>query len=272
MSAPDDAAPSLAPHDAAFMSAPDDAAPTLLPHDPAPVSTNGTANGTPPSRPIQRELVMGYLTTSTEEWSDEHERASAWIEAICDGRAWSLLEIVWDRESSATLDRPGLNYALERIAKGEARGLVVSDLQRLTRSPQDLGALMAWFDDAGATLVAVDLDLDTSTPGGRQVANTLIALGAAAPPRTADHIQNGGAEVRINGRPAVKDRPELLDRITAMRSANLTLQQIADQLNVERVPTLRGGSHWRPSSIQAALGYRRPGPRDRLPPLQSRGG
>jgi hypothetical protein len=31
------------------------------------------------------------------------------------------------------------------------------------------------------------------------------------------------------------------------------------------VPTLRGGKKWRPSSIQAALGYRRPRARDQLP-------
>ena len=57
-----------------------------------------------------------------------------------------------------------------------------------------------------------------------------------------------------------------------MRSANMTLQQIADQFNADSIPTLRGGKRWRPSSIQAALGYRRPGPRDRLPPLHNRGG
>ncbi len=48
-----------------------------------------------------------------------------------------------------------------------------------------------------------------------------------------------------------------------MRSANMTLQAIADQLNAEGVPTLRGGAMWRPSSVQAALGYRRPVPRPR---------
>jgi hypothetical protein len=43
-----------------------------------------------------------------------------------------------------------------------------------------------------------------------------------------------------------------------MRAAPMTLQAIADQLNAEEVPTLRGGAQWRPSSIQAALGYKRP--------------
>jgi DNA invertase Pin-like site-specific DNA recombinase/peptidoglycan hydrolase-like protein with peptidoglycan-binding domain len=236
------------------------------------VSANGNGNGFAPAPAPQREPVIGYLTTSTEAWSDEHERSSAAIEATCENAALSLLEIVWDRENGKTLDRPGLSYALERIADGKARGLVVSDLQRLSRSPHDLGALMAWFRDADATLVALDLDLDTSTPGGRQVASTLIALGAGEPDRSTHDIQNGAAEARINGRPAVKDRPELMERITAMRAANLSLQQIADQLNAENIPTMRGGTQWRPSSIQAALGYRRPGPRDRLPTLQNRGG
>jgi hypothetical protein len=63
----------------------------------------------------------------------------------------------------------------------------------------------------------------------------------------------------------VGDDPELLERIWAMRQTSMTLRAIAERLNAERVPTLRGGAEWRPSSIQTALGYRRPGPRDHLP-------
>ena len=43
-----------------------------------------------------------------------------------------------------------------------------------------------------------------------------------------------------------------------MRAEGMTLQAIADSLNDEGVPTLRGGQKWRPSSVQAAAGYRRP--------------
>ena len=38
----------------------------------------------------------------------------------------------------------------------------------------------------------------------------------------------------------------------------MTLQAIADALNADGVPTLRGGAMWRPSSVQRATGYRRP--------------
>jgi DNA invertase Pin-like site-specific DNA recombinase len=235
------------------------------------VSANGAGNGYPPSPAPDRDEVIGYVTSSTDAWSDADEGSAVAIEATCESADWDLLEIVRDRENGRTLDRPGLSYALERIAEGPARGLVVSDLQRLSRSPDDLGVLMAWFRDANATLVALDLDLDTSTPAGRHVASTLIAL-TDGERGSATTAQAGGADARIHGRPAVKDRPELMERISAMRSANRSLQQIADQLNAEGVPTLRGGTKWRPSSIQTALGYRRPGPRDRLPPLHNRGG
>jgi len=234
------------------------------------VSANGAGNGFPPPV-LQGDQVIGYVTTSTDAWSDEDEGAAAAIEATCENSAWNLLEIVCDRENGRTIDRPGLRYALERIADGRAHGLVVSDLQRLSRSRAELGALIAWFRDADANLVALDLDLDTSTPQGRQIATTLIALGNGER-GSAQTARNGGADARIHGRPALKDHPELIERISTMRSANMTLQQIADQFNADSIPTLRGGTQWRPSSIQAALGYRRPGPRDRLPPLHNRGG
>ena len=43
-----------------------------------------------------------------------------------------------------------------------------------------------------------------------------------------------------------------------MRAQGMSLQAIADRLNEEGVPTLRGGEKWPPSSVQAAVGYRRP--------------
>jgi DNA invertase Pin-like site-specific DNA recombinase len=219
--------------------------------------------------------VIGYVTISADPDSREAFRSSAAIEATCKRADWNLVEIVADRENGRILERPGLGYALERIAAGHAGALVVSDLQRLSRSIVDLGALMAWFRDANATLIALDLGIDTSTAEGDRVAATLIALSARAHERIADRTRMRLAERRANGasngRPAVRDRPELMKRIAVMRARGQTLQAIADQLNAEGIPTLRGGAKWRPSSIQAALGYRRPGPRDHLPRLSATG-
>lgn len=225
-----------------------------------------------PSRLPSGCPVIGHVIVGADSDSGEAERSSAAIEATCERFSWHLLEIVLDRKGRRIRNRPGLSYALGRIADGHADGLVVSDLQRLSRSIVDLGVLLAWFRDAHAALIALDLGIDTSTPEGDQVAATLIALSAHEHEVIASRTRMRLAEVRAHGRanrrPAVSDRPELLERIARMRSANMTLQAIADQLNAENVPTVRGGAHWRPSSIQAALGYRRPELRDLLPTLK----
>jgi DNA invertase Pin-like site-specific DNA recombinase len=236
-------------------------------------STVAAAVDPPPpgSPPVHR--VIGYITISAGLAVGEDDESAAAIEAMCERSGWQLVEMVRDREVGSALERPALGYALERIADWHADGLVVSDLQRMSRSIVDLGTLMAWFRDAQAALIALDLGIDTSTLKGRHVASTLITLSNQAHERIAVGGRNDTSEPdggRRTGRPAVRNDPELLERIAVMRAANMTLQAIADQLNDEGVPTLRGGKKWRPSSIQAALGYRRPRARDHLPSLDHR--
>jgi DNA invertase Pin-like site-specific DNA recombinase len=231
------------------------------------------------SRLAPGEAVIGYVTLSPDAPPTEADGPVHAIEAACERSDWELLEVVTDRENGvSSLERPGLARALEQIADGQARGLVVSDLRRLSRSIIDLGALVEWFRDARAALVALDLGIDTSTPSGGELAATLVKLSGWERERIARRTRSGLTAVRPGGKPtgraAVADRPALLERINAMRAANMTLQAIADQLNAEGVPTLRGGVMWRPSSVQAALGYKRPGtrnnPRNQLPSLEDR--
>jgi DNA invertase Pin-like site-specific DNA recombinase len=225
------------------------------------------------------EAVIGYVTLSPDAQPSDADVSVHAIEAACERSDWELIEVVTDRENGvASLERPGLSRALEQIAEGHARGLVVSDLRRLSRSIVDLGALVEWFRDAQAALVALDLGIDTSTPSGHELAATLVKLSGWERERIARRARSGLTAVptpaKPGGRAAVADRPALLERINAMRAANMTLQAIADQLNAEGVPTMRGGQMWRPSSVQAALGYKRPGtrgnPRNELPSLEDR--
>jgi len=142
---------------------------------------------------------------------------------------------------------------LERIAAGEASTLLLARLAAAASSGRTLLALVHWLESCGAHLVALDVGLDTGSPGGRQalaLLRELDRLESAPQPRH-----------KPRGRPGlVKLAPDLGERIVAMRETGLSLQAIADTLNVERVPTPRGGARWRPSSVQAALGYRRPRP------------
>jgi DNA invertase Pin-like site-specific DNA recombinase len=174
-----------------------------------------------------------------------------------------LLEVVHEREpaNGKALSRPGLTYALERIAKHEAGVLVVSELSRVTRSAADLGTVLQWISRSNARFVAAAHALDTHRMDGRLATDLLVEVSGWEAARLSERTRNGleaaRRKGRLTGRPAVADNPDLKERILQMRSEGMTLQAIADRLNEEGVPTVRGGSKWRHSSVQAAAGYKR---------------
>jgi hypothetical protein len=184
-----------------------------------------------------------------EEAKVDVRRQIAAMDAECERRGWRLIEVARDIGAvrPSALDRPGLSYALERLAGRETPCLIVAELSQLGRSPAELAGVLRPLREQGVHLVAVDVGLDTAAIGGHIAADALLSIDTAGNPR-------GGRP----GRPAVDDVPALKAHIVAMRSAGMTLQAIADRLNQEGVPTLRGGREWRPSSVQVAAGYRRP--------------
>jgi hypothetical protein len=62
------------------------------------------------------------------------------------------------------------------MAAGDARALIVADMQLLAPSLEDLAVLLERIDDACAALIVPDLELNTATPEGRQLASTLVTL------------------------------------------------------------------------------------------------
>jgi DNA invertase Pin-like site-specific DNA recombinase len=216
------------------------------------------------SSPRTGTPVIGYVSVGEQERRANGEEYAAQARAIasfCSRYGLQLVRIVRDvvGDVGRAAAAPGLQHACKALTANEARALVVQDFGRLTRSPARLSLLLRWFADADRTLIAIDNQLDTSTPAGRATARALIEVGEwdrqrAAQRRTGNHSHNS--------RPSVRDVPELHARIAAMREAGMSLHAIADRLNAEGVPTLRGGSRWRPSSVQAAVGYKRPAARD----------
>ncbi len=143
--------------------------------------------------------------------------------------------------------------ALARIARGEASVLLVARLADAARSARELIALLDWLASASAGLVALDVGLDTASAAGRR---TVAAL------REVERWERAPSPGRPpRGRPGLSAiAPDVGARVAAMRERGLSLRAIADALNADGVPTPRGGVRWRPSSVQAALGYRRPRP------------
>jgi DNA invertase Pin-like site-specific DNA recombinase len=205
--------------------------------------------------------AVGYLTAPdpTRGHVELRHQITA-MDALCERSGWRLVEVARDVGdiSGEALERPGLNYALERLAATDRPCLMVAELRRLGESAAELGRVLRWLRERGLRLIAVDVQLDTAAAEGRIAADALISVGARAEQGARTRRTEGEVRDPRPGRPAVRDLPELREHIVAMRSAGMTLQAIADRLNEERVPTMRGGREWRPSSVQVAAGYRRP--------------
>jgi DNA invertase Pin-like site-specific DNA recombinase len=184
------------------------------------------------------------------------------VELACRRRGVTLIDVIREVDPIAAgrVRRPALEHAFQRLGSGEASWLVVARLESLCSSVAHMGVVLRGLEQRGAHLLCMEPEIDTATETGSTVMRALIAISRRESERLADRTRHGLVEARskrAQSRPAVKDMPELQRRITAMRASGMTLQAIADALNDDNVPTVRGGARWRPSSVHAATGYKR---------------
>lgn len=202
--------------------------------------------------------VLGYVRVSTDE---QHARGGgigaqrAAIRSECDRRGWDLVTIVGEEAgaSSATLERAGLQRALDQLDHGQADVLVVAKLDRLSRSLKQGIDVMERAQRRGWSLVALDFGLDTTTPAGELVANVMLSTGQyerrLIGQRTRDALAAKRAQGVVLGRP--RELPAVvLDRIRSERAAGRSLRAIAAGLTDDGVPTARGGAAWSSSTVQ----------------------
>lgn len=231
-----------------------------------PIEADAAGAGAAPVAPVRAgETVraLGYASVPADAGGKELAAQNRAIQRAAGRLRLDLVEVVREREPKhgKALDRAGLSYLIERLATGDASCIVVTGLERLSRSVAELGTIVQWLEQNSVRLVAVDLDLDTSSPGGRTTARALTSVGGWERERLSERTRKGLAAARAKRRaaagPAAPDWDAIRKRIAAMRADGMTLQAIADVLNSEGVPTQRGGAEWRPSSVQTAAGYKR---------------
>lgn len=224
----------------------------------------------PPGKPATTEPVeavraLGYASVNRDgKGTAELDAQRVAIQRCAQGLRLELIEVVREREpeKGKALDRAGLSYVIERIAAGDASCVVVTGLDRLSRSVAELGTIVQWLERNEVRLVAVDLGLDTSSSAGRATARALASVAGWERERLSERTRKGLAAARSKRHANSEskpggDWPDIRKRIAAMRADGMTLQAIADVLNKEGVPTPRGGTEWRPSSVQTAAGYKR---------------
>ncbi len=246
-----------------------DVAPRPEPAAPAPPPPSPEPPAAPPTEPIQDAgtavRALGYASIAADAdggpraiHAQQHE-----IERRCRELGLELVDVVREREpkTGRALDRAGLSFLIERVAAGVASCVIVTGLERLSHSVAELGTIMQWLEQNRVRLVVVELDLDTSTPGGHITARTLASVAGWEHERMSERTRKGLAAARAmrhaGAGTAAPDFAVIRKRIATMRADGMTLQAIADALNAEGVPTQRGAAQWRPSSVQTAAGYKR---------------
>ena len=195
---------------------------------------------------------MGYVRVAPREHPDERPSLDVQRRGLANAaerRGWELIRVEEDVRSGRNLRRPGLRAALAACRSGEAEGIAVARLDRLTYSLADLAELVREAVDGSFTIVSLQPAFDLSAEGGRAVGEVLAEAASWQPRSIASPTR---ALTRRPGRPS-STPPAVAQRIRELRAEGMTLQAICDRLNADRVPTPRGGAQWRPTSLRSVL-------------------
>jgi site-specific DNA recombinase len=232
--------------------------------------------------------VYGYTRGSTDEQELTLRDQPVKIRALAESLRLDLLDVVEDAgESSKTLDRPGIQFILRQLDQGNAGGIVVAKLDRLTRHIGSMCHLLEEYFgyDRPHHLFSAEGTVDARSARGRVmvyvmtsfdqgireqiVENTLDAMKGKRRRsermgnlRFGEKVDGSDARRSKSGRPValvpcVEDLV-VVERIVMLRETGMTHREIAYELNALGIPSKRGVTkrstgRWSHSSVGEIL-------------------
>src|ERR1700760_1714638 len=217
--------------------------------------------------------LIGYPRVSTDEQASEGislEAQRVRLAMYCEALGHQLVAVVEDAGGSAkSIKRPGLQRALRMLRKGEADGLLVVKLDRLTRSVRDLVDLVdKYFAPGKSALISVGESIDHASAAGRMLLSLLAVIAQwereAIGERTSEalrHKRAKGARLgavplgyRRQGDAFVADEGEqaVIRRVVYLAAAAMPLSAIAAALAAEGHRTKKGGK-WHITTVRKLL-------------------
>jgi site-specific DNA recombinase len=199
---------------------------------------------------------VSYLRVSTEKQADEgHSLGAQEARAVAYGVAHDV-DIVGTEHDALTgknTARPGLRRALAMLDAGDADGLLVMKMDRLTRSTRDFDDLLATYFTSGRfALLSVSDSVDTRSAKGRLVLKILMCVSQWEVEECGERTREGLAHARAKGGGTPRLEGAAVARIRELAASGLGLRAIARALADEGVPTLKGGK-WAAETVRGVL-------------------
>ncbi len=118
----------------------------------------------------EEEIELAARLALYARVSTGHQTADPQLDALrayAAARGGGAAEYVDEGVSGARASRPALDRLARDVARRRVDAVVVTKLDRLARSVRHLTELAATLESAGVALVVLDQGIDTATPTGR---------------------------------------------------------------------------------------------------------
>lgn len=238
-------------------------------------ATPGSSGGAGPGAQAVRPLrLVGYARVSTAGQADNGislEEQDRRIRQYAEAHGAALVAVEMDRGlSGRTTRRPGLQRVLDLLKRGDADGVVVARLDRLSRSLKDAADLFARAQAEGWQIHSLNENLDTGSPSGRFVCHVLAAMAQWEREMASERTRAALAEIkrqgrRVSGKPPfgyafrgdrVVEVPEelaVLRRLRELQAEGLGAKAIATRMNEAKAFNPRAGRAWHHGTVRDVL-------------------
>jgi site-specific DNA recombinase len=208
--------------------------------------------------------VILYCRASTEDQQITLQSQQAKLSAYAEIHDLDVVEMIVESESAKSLNREGIQRVLAMLKSGQADGLAVLKLDRLTRSVADWQTLITehFSERAGKQLFSVQDSIDTRSAAGRLVLNVLLSVAAwereTIAERTRDALQHKisrrervgkvrfGFTLADDGVNLIpnEDEQSAIALMQSLRTEGQSLRTIAAELTSRGIPTKERRTEW----------------------------
>jgi DNA invertase Pin-like site-specific DNA recombinase len=196
----------------------------------------------------QRVKAVAYARVSRLLGQDAQLQITN-IREFAAARGYDLINEYIDEGISGTTEkRKGLDELLADASKGKFNVVIVTALDRISRSTKHFLNLFSELRHYNINVISIREQLDFSSPAGSMVATVLSSVASLERQIIAERIKTSLAAKKLtakqtgsnwrSGRPT-KVTQEIIEQVLKLNATGLSVRQIAAQLNISKSSVLR---------------------------------